>query len=87
MSFLWISPALNGVHYSHSDMWIDNPYSGTITGNFICNGNMHTAPLDSYFGDVTLQYSDRAAKGQLPPGFEFLGTSNGTPKLIKWSEE
>jgi hypothetical protein len=75
----------SGVYYSHS--YIDSmnwDSSFTYTGNFISNGNM---TFWEYIPSL-FQYSDRAAKGDLPPGFEFLSdNSNGTPKLIKWSEE
>ena len=81
------SLSVNGVHYSHNNMLLENDsvYTSFMsTSNYICNGNMELLNWDQCH--VTYNYSPRSANGDLPPGFEFLGTDNGTPKLIKWSE-
>ena len=93
----------SGVHYSHTDIHGETVAGRitTFTGSYVCNGNADFGGVlygynwippsyeySSGAGSNTIfTYSNRAAKGDLPPGFEFLGTSNGTPKLIKWSEE
>ena len=72
-----------GVTYSHSDAtYVDRYELGFTTGNIIANGNLTFNERWSY---ETLNYSNRAANGDLPPGFQWL-TDTGTPTLMDWQE-
>ena len=56
---------------------------GSTTGNLIVNGNISLQEVLTY---EKYYFSDRAANGDVPPGFDRLGSASGTPKLMDWKE-
>ncbi len=56
---------------------------GSTTGNIISNGDMSLREVLTY---EKYYYSDRAKNGDLPPGFQWLSGSTGTPYLRNWGE-
>jgi len=72
------------VIYTHEDAnFVDVLDWGTTTGNVIANRDVS---LLEVLTNETYYYSDRAKKGDMPPGFERLNTTSGTGKLTNWSE-
>lgn len=72
------------VVYSHDDTNFVNIISnGTLTGNVITNDNLGILDI---FVKQSFFYSDRAANGDLPPGFSGLSGSSGTIDFSEWRE-
>jgi len=84
------------VVYTHDDAnFVDILDWGSTIGNVIANDAVKDHPSDpkkdgiSFLELLTYEkiyYSDRAANGDLPPGFQYLSGATGTPKLIDWQE-
>ena len=72
------------VIYSNQDAhFIDILDWGSTTGNVIANRDVSLAEIltyEKYF------YSNRAKNGNLPPGFQWLSSSTGTPYMRSWQE-
>jgi len=72
------------VTYSHANAnFVDILDWGSTTGNVIVNGNVSLMEVLTY---EKYYYSDRAANGDLPPGFKWLPGTSGTPYLRDWQE-
>lgn len=72
------------VMYAHLDgNFIDILDWGSTTGNLIANGNVSLREVLTY---EKYYFSERAASGDLPPGFSRLCGSSGTPMLADWKE-
>ena len=87
----WFSGrSLSGVHYSHDQIFFANEGFGqnVNTGNYISNGDLSLSRVVNWENPpTTFTYSDRAAKGDLPPGFALLSDNNSSnKKLINWQE-
>jgi hypothetical protein len=72
------------VIYAHDDAnFIDVLDWGSTTGNIIANDDVS---LFEVLTNETFLYSERAQNGDLPPGFQRLSGTTGTPKLTDWQE-